>query len=143
MQWIVGGIGLLIGSFLNVCIYRIPKGENIAFPASHCPNCNHKIKWYENIPVLSYVLLLRGRCSQCKTHISIQYPIVEAITGILFYIFYMRFGYSFFTLKYLIMIPLLITAVWIDFEHYYIPDRLSLSLIVLGVVSSFFTIGFE
>jgi leader peptidase (prepilin peptidase)/N-methyltransferase len=143
MQWIVGGLGLIIGSFLNVCIYRIPKKESIVFPASHCPICNHKIKWYENIPVLSYVFLLRGRCSQCKSHISIQYPIVELITGVLFYIFYIKFGYTILTLKYLVFIPLLIIAIWIDFDHYYIPDRISLSIFLLGIIGAFFTTGFE
>ena len=143
MQGIVFIIGLIIGSFLNVCIYRIPRGLSISTPSSHCPICNYKIKWYENIPVLSYVIFLRGRCSNCKEKISIQYPLIELITGILFYIFYMKFGYTLLTLKYLIFISLLIVAIWIDFYHLYIPDRISFSLFLLGVLGSFFTIGFE
>ena len=143
MQWAVLLFGLVIGSFLNVCIYRIPKGESIVFPHSHCPTCGHKIKWYENIPVVSYIFLLRGRCSGCKGNISIQYPIVECLTGILFYIFYVRFGYSILTLKYLILIPLLIIAIWVDFSHYYIPDRVNFSIFIVGIITSFFTIGFE
>ena len=88
MQWLVLLLGLIIGSFLNVCIYRIPRGESVAFPPSHCPSCGHKIRWYENIPVFSYIFILRGKCSNCKGHISVQYPIVEFITGTLFYIFF-------------------------------------------------------
>lgn len=143
MQWIVLLLGLVIGSFLNVCIYRIPRGESVSFPPSHCPTCGHKIKWYENIPVFSYIFILRGKCSECKGHISIQYPIVEFITGILFYVFFLRFGLGILGIKYLIFICLLIIGIWVDFIHYYIPDRISLSIFVIGIISSFFTVGFE
>ncbi|OQY42075.1 MAG: hypothetical protein B6227_03245 [Fusobacteriia bacterium 4572_74] len=143
MQWLVLLLGLIIGSFLNVCIYRIPKGESVAFPPSHCPLCGHKIRWYENIPVFSYIFILRGKCSGCKGHISIQYPIVEFITGILFYLFFLRFGLGILGIKYLIFICLLVVGIWIDFTHYYIPDRISLSIFIIGIISSFFTIGFE
>ena len=143
MQWLVLLLGLIIGSFLNVCIYRIPKGESVAFPPSHCPSCGHKIKWYENIPVFSYILILRGKCSNCKCNISIQYPVVEFITGVLFYIFFLKFGLGILGIKYLIFICLLIVGIWVDFTHYYIPDRISLSIFIIGVVTSFFTIGFE
>jgi leader peptidase (prepilin peptidase)/N-methyltransferase len=143
MQWIVMAIGIIIGSFLNVCIYRIPRGESVSLPPSHCPICNHRIRWYENIPIFSYVFLLRGRCSNCNSKVSIQYPLVEFLTGILFYIFYIKFGYTFLTLKYLLMIPLLIVAIWVDFIHYYIPDRISFSIFILGLLGSFVTIGIE
>jgi len=143
MQWLVLLVGLIIGSFLNVCIYRIPKGESVAFPPSHCPVCGHKIKWYENIPVFSYIFILKGKCSECKGNISIQYPIVEFITGILFYIFFLRFGLGILGIKYLIFICLLIIGIWVDFIHYYIPDRISLSIFIIGITTSFFTIGFE
>ena len=143
MQWIVLLLGLVIGSFLNVCIYRIPRGESVSFPPSHCPTCGHKIKWYENIPVFSYIFILRGKCSECKGHISIQYPIVEFITGMLFYAFFLRFGLGILGIKYLIFICLLIIGIWVDFIHYYIPDRISLSIFVIGIISSFFTVGFE
>jgi len=143
MQWLVLLVGLIIGSFLNVCIYRIPKGESVAFPPSHCPVCGHKIKWYENIPVFSYIFILKGKCSQCKGNISIQYPIVEFITGILFYIFFLRFGLGILGMKYLIFICLLVIGIWVDFIHYYIPDRISLSIFIIGIMTSFFTIGFE
>lgn len=143
MQWLVLLVGLIIGSFLNVCIYRIPKGESVAFPPSHCPLCKHKIRWYENIPVFSYIFILRGKCSGCKGSISIQYPIVEFITGILFYLFFLRFGLGILGIKYLIFICLLIIGVWVDFTHYYIPDRISLSIFIIGIIFSFFTTGFE
>lgn len=143
MQWLVLLVGLIIGSFLNVCIYRIPKGESVAFPPSHCPLCGHKIRWYENIPVFSYIFILRGKCSGCKGSISIQYPIVEFITGILFYLFFLRFGLGILGIKYLIFICLLVIGIWVDFTHYYIPDRISLSIFIIGIILSFFTIGFE
>ena len=87
-------MGLLLGSFYNVCIYRIPRKENIAFPPSHCPNCGHKIRWWENIPVISYVLILRGKCSSCGEKISVQYPLVEFITSLVFGGIYYRYGMS-------------------------------------------------
>lgn len=143
MQWLILLLGFVIGSFLNVCIYRIPNGGNIAFPSSHCPSCGHIIKWYENIPIFSYVFILRGKCSGCKCKVSIQYPIVEFITGILFYLFFLRFGLGILGIKYLIFICFLIVSTWIDFTHYYIPDRISLSIFIIGIIFSFFTIGFE
>ena len=81
-----GVLGLFIGSFLNVCIYRLPvEGLSVSSPRrSHCPKCNHAIRWHENIPVLSWLLLLRGRCSGCKVRIPIRYPLVELLTGLLF-----------------------------------------------------------
>lgn len=143
MIWMVVSMGLIIGSFLNVCIYRIPKGESVSFPPSHCPVCNHKIKWYENIPVFSYFILLRGRCSSCKNKISLQYPLVEILTGVLFYIFYLKFGYTLITLKYLVFTVLLIVGTGVDLEHHFIPDRITISILVVGLITSFFTIGFE
>jgi leader peptidase (prepilin peptidase)/N-methyltransferase len=74
-------LGLMVGSFLNVCIHRIPRRENIVYPASHCPSCGHSIRPYDNIPLISY-LLLRGRCSSCGGRIPYRYPVVEAITGL-------------------------------------------------------------
>ena len=85
--------GLIIGSFLNVCIYRIPRKENIALGRSHCTNCNTIIKWYDLIPVLSYIFL-RGKCRKCKTKISIQYPMVELVNGLAYLGIYMILGYT-------------------------------------------------
>lgn len=90
MGFIVFIFGLLFGSFYNVVGLRLPKGESIIKPGSHCPNCQHKLKWYENIPVFSYIFLL-GKCKKCKTKISIIYPVIELITGILFLLCYLIF----------------------------------------------------
>jgi leader peptidase (prepilin peptidase) / N-methyltransferase len=76
-------LGAVFGSFFNVLIYRLPRGMNIAWPPSHCPACNHRIRWYDNVPILSW-LLLRGRCRDCKARISARYPLIEALTGLLF-----------------------------------------------------------
>lgn len=84
--------GLIIGSFLNVCIYRLPRKESIAFGRSHCTNCNTIIKWYDLIPVLSYIFL-RGKCRSCKTKISIQYPMVELVNGLAYLGLYWLLGY--------------------------------------------------
>lgn len=137
-------LGCLVGSFLNVCIYRIPRKESVAFPPSHCPHCSHKIKWYENIPVFSYVFLLRGRCSSCKEKISIRYPLIEALTGVLWYLCYLKFGLSVWTLSWIITSTLLIVGSMIDLENYYIPNRVSLSIMAVGLVASFYNgIGVE
>ncbi|MBI5483823.1 MAG: prepilin peptidase, partial [Deltaproteobacteria bacterium] len=83
--------GLLVGSFLNVCICRLPRNESIVSPPSHCPLCVYQIRWYDNIPLLSY-LLLRGKCRGCGAHISLQYPLVELLNGILALLLFLRFG---------------------------------------------------
>ena len=85
--------GLIIGSFLNVCIYRLPRKESIAFGRSHCTSCNFIIKWYDLVPVLSYIFL-RGKCRNCKTKISIQYPMVELVNGLAYLGLYMILGYK-------------------------------------------------
>src|SRR5664279_3461149 len=83
--------GMLVGSFLNVCICRLPKGESVVSPPSHCPNCDYRIRWYDNIPLASY-LLLRGKCRGCGKHISVQYPLVELLNGLLTLALFLRFG---------------------------------------------------
>lgn len=128
-------LGAIIGSFLNVCIYRIPKNESINFPPSHCPKCKERIKWYDNIPILSY-LVLRGKCRVCKSKISVQYPIIEALVGIFFVLVYVKFGYSLNTIKYFVFISLLLCVSIIDIKNYYIPDIFSFSLIILGIASA-------
>lgn len=109
--------GLLIGSFLNVCIYRIPREESIAFPPSHCTNCNSEIKRYDLIPVISYIFL-KGRCRNCKAKISIRYPLIELITSLLFLAVYIKFGLSFELIKYLFFIPLMIVICMIDLDTF-------------------------
>lgn len=108
-------LGLLIGSFLNVCIYRIPKGESVVLPPSHCTNCGNEIKWYDLVPVISYIFL-RGKCRYCKEEISLRYPFIELITGVIFLALYIEYGLSFTFLKYIILVVFLIVIGMIDFD---------------------------
>jgi leader peptidase (prepilin peptidase) / N-methyltransferase len=126
-------LGSFIGSFLNVCIYRMPKSESIVTPRSHCVNCKAFIKWYENIPLLSYIAL-RGRCRYCKKSISVRYFIVELLTAVLFVLFYSKFGLGLDLLFYLILLCGLIVATFIDFEYQLIPDSVSLGGLALGLI---------
>jgi leader peptidase (prepilin peptidase) / N-methyltransferase len=129
-------IGMCIGSFLNVCIYRLPHGHSIVSPPSSCPVCNASIKWYDNIPVVSYILL-KGRCRRCKTPISVRYPMVELLTGLFALITCMEFGLTFFALIYFFFITALLVITFIDIDHRIIPDIISLPGIPLGVAASF------
>lgn len=130
-------LGLFIGSFLNVCIYRIPKGESVVWPPSHCPECGEKIKPYDNIPIISY-LILKGRCRSCGERISIQYPIVELLTGLLTAAAVCRFGLTFSTLYYLILTYYLIVVSFVDLKTMEVPVRLSYGALLLGLLLSFF-----
>lgn len=125
-------LGLLFGSFLNVCIYRIPREKSIVWPPSSCPNCGARINWYDNIPVLSF-LALRGKCRNCKSPISIQYPIVELLTGALTLLFVWRYGLNVWTFVVLAAVYALIILSVIDLDIMIIPDRFSLGMIVLGL----------
>ncbi|WP_154674914.1 prepilin peptidase [Desnuesiella massiliensis] len=107
--------GLILGSFLNVCIYRIPNERSIIVPRSHCINCKRNIKWYDLIPIISY-LWLRGRCRYCKSKISIQYLFVELLTPLIFIFIYNSFGLSFYFFKYIIFISFLIVISLIDLK---------------------------
>jgi len=130
-------LGLTVGSFSNVCICRIPKNESIVFPASHCPKCRSKIKPVDNIPLLSYILL-KGRCRNCKSKISIQYPIVELLTGLIYLIIYLAYGLSTQTLIYIILSSALVIIAFIDLQKQIVPDVISLPGIVIGFIISFF-----
>ncbi|MGE5392116.1 MAG: prepilin peptidase [Deltaproteobacteria bacterium] len=123
IELLVTIIGLVIGSFLNVCIYRIPHGESIAFPPSHCTECGQRLAASDLIPVVSYVLL-RGRCRYCKTNIPIRYPLVELLTGMVFLLLYIRYGLSLSFAFYAIMMATMIVVFFIDLDHLIIPDRL-------------------
>lgn len=123
--------GLIWGSFFNVCIVRIPEEKSVAKERSHCPSCHAKIPWYLNIPVLSYVWL-RGRCQKCKIRISIQYPLVEIATGLLFLWLYHFYGISWQFLAYTVYLSLLLIISVIDLHHQIIPNELSLPGIPLG-----------
>jgi len=129
--------GAVVGSFLNVVILRLPKeGASIVFPASHCPRCQQPLSWFENIPLLSF-LVLRGRCRTCKGSISWQYPLVEAAMAALSALVYQRFGLSFELFYYFAFCAALLVIIFIDIHHQIIPDRISLPGIVLGFVGSF------
>lgn len=130
-------LGLIVGSFSNVCIYRIPRNESIIYPASHCPKCRSNISPKDNIPLLSYILL-KGRCRNCKSKISIQYPIVEFLTGLTYLIIYLAYGLSVQTLIYIILSSALIIIAFIDLNEQIVPDVISLPGIVIGFIISFF-----
>ncbi len=127
--------GALIGSFLNVCIFRLPKEESIVWPGSHCPHCKNPIKYYDNIPLISY-LLLGGRCRHCRGTISFQYPLVEGITALSSLILFMKFGPSLSYLFYFIFVAALIVVTVIDLYHQIIPDVISLPGIGVGLLAS-------
>ena len=125
-------LGLMIGSFLNVCIIRIPVDESIVTAPSRCMNCGKRLKWYELIPLFSWIFL-RGRCSGCKTPILVQYPLVEAATGIAYVLIYLRFGLSMETLFYCSMTSALLALSVIDFRTYEIPPGFNVFLLIIGI----------
>lgn len=125
----------MIGSFLNVCIYRLPREESIVFPGSHCPACRNPIRFYDNIPLLSY-LWLRGRCRSCGKPISIQYPIVEGTTAFFSLVLFRQFGVSWSYLFFFAFVAALIAITVIDLEHQIIPDVISLPGIASGLFAS-------
>ncbi len=126
-------VGLCIGSFLNVVILRTLSEESIVFPASKCPKCQHSLKWWHNIPVISYICL-KGKCAFCKEPISIQYPIVELITGIIFTLIFVKFGGSIDTLVGWIIASLLIVIAGTDFKEKVVYDIHTLSLVGVGLL---------
>lgn len=126
--------GLVVGSFLNVVIHRLPEGRSIAYPGSHCPACEAPIAPWDNVPLLSYVLL-RGRCRQCRVHISVRYPLVELLTGCLFVLVLWRFGPAWQAPLYMIFAAGLLTAAAIDLDHQIIPDEISLGGLALGMIA--------
>ena len=127
--------GAIMGSFLNVCSIRLPKEESIVAPGSHCPQCKKPIKFYDNIPLVSY-LLLKGRCRYCHSPISIQYPLVEGITALGSLILFMKFGLSLSYLIYFAFVAALIVITVIDLYHQIIPDVISLPGIGVGLLAS-------
>ena len=129
-------IGLVLGSFSNVCIYRIPQKKSILFPSSFCPKCGKKIRFYDNIPLLSYIIL-KGRCRNCKAKISLQYPLVEFITSALLVLAYLRFGLTWDFAARSILILFMILTFSIDLKHRIIPDVLTFPGIILGFLLSF------
>jgi len=132
--------GLMVGSFANVCIARLPKQESIVLPASHCPNCNKPIQAIDNIPLISYVLL-KGQCRNCKQKISPIYPAIELVTGLLLAAVFYRFGFSWECLIFAIVVPALVIITLIDIEHQIIPDVITLPGIVFGLAAGSYMHG--
>lgn len=126
--------GLIIGSFLNVCIYRIPRKESIVLPSSHCINCSISIKWYDNIPVFSYVIL-KGKCRYCKEKIPIQYPIIELLNGIIYLLLFNKFDLSVDFIFYGLISSILIVVAIIDLKEMIIPDSLLAIVLILSILS--------
>ena len=140
VYFVITLFGLLFGSFLNVCIVRLPRKQSILLPRSHCPLCKHTIRWYDNIPLVSYVLL-RGRCRDCHARISPQYAMVEALTAILLVATFRRFGLSPEFVKYSALVMLLIVVIFTDLRERRIPHAVTFFGIGLGVVLSLFIAG--
>lgn len=131
-------LGCMVGSFLNVCIHRMPRGESIVSPPSHCPHCNYSIPWFLNIPLLTW-LYLRGRCANCKAPISVRYFLVELLTGVAFVACWLKYGgvSALLAVIYCFFIAGLIAATFIDFEHFIIPDEITIGGAVVGFLLSF------
>ncbi|NOR13125.1 MAG: prepilin peptidase [Candidatus Aminicenantes bacterium] len=129
--------GLVWGSFLNVVIYRLPRGLSLLRPPSSCPHCGKQIKFYENIPILSY-LALRGKCGSCKANISLAYPLVEALTPFCFLLVYMQYSLSPHFFASCLFVSALIVLGFIDYHHQILPDEITLSGLVLALLYTFF-----
>lgn len=125
--------GITIGSFLNVCIYRIPKKENIATTRSHCMSCGYQLKWYDLVPLFSY-LVLGGKCRKCGSKISVQYPIIEVLNGGLYLLVFWRYGLSVDSLLYCVLFSALIVLSVIDFRTCEIPLGINIFILTLGLV---------
>jgi leader peptidase (prepilin peptidase) / N-methyltransferase len=128
-------LGCVIGSFLNVCIYRLPREKSIVRPPSSCPGCGKGIRFYDNVPIVGY-LWLRGKCRDCGGAISMRYPMVEALTGLLFLFLYRSFGLTFELVVFLVFVSALVVISFIDLDFKIIPDVLSLGGLVVGFLLS-------
>lgn len=126
-------VGAVIGSFLNVCIHRIPIGSSIVFPPSRCPQCGSRIRAIDNIPIVSYILLL-GRCRDCRVSISFRYPLIECLNGILYLLILWRFGISGSGIFYMAFSSALIVITFIDLDYQIIPDSITLPGILIGLL---------
>ena len=137
LWWIwLGFLGMCLGSFLNVVIWRLPRDMSIIRPGSSCPSCKTPIRWYDNIPLVSYILLL-GRCRCCKARISLRYPLIEVASGALTVLVFVRFGVSAQTAIILLLVLAMVAVAIIDAEHMEIPDEISLGGAAVGLILSF------
>ncbi|MEJ5172966.1 MAG: prepilin peptidase [Hydrogenothermaceae bacterium] len=128
-------LGLSVGSFLNVVIYRMPRDMSVVYPPSTCPNCKNRIKWYDNIPIVSY-LLLKGKCRFCEAKIGIKYPVVELLTGVMAVATYLKFGFDLEFLFYFYFVCSMIALSFIDLEFKIIPDQINFSGLFVGLIFS-------
>lgn len=126
-------IGVVIGSFLNVCIYRIPKDESIAFPPSHCTNCKHNLNSFDLIPIISFILL-GGKCRYCNEKVSPRYPIIEAVNSILYLLIYLKFGLTMLALKYVILVSILIVIGMIDYDTQFVFTKTTIFGGIVGII---------
>ena len=133
---LAGLFGLVLGSFLNVCTFRWPKDESVVSPRSNCPSCGEMIPWYDNIPVMSFVVLA-GRCRSCRTTISVQYPLVELATGAIWAGLFWYHGFSGEALRGAVFLTILFGIALTDARYYIIPDEFSLGGLVLGMAGAF------
>ncbi|MBI3601582.1 MAG: prepilin peptidase [Candidatus Omnitrophica bacterium] len=129
--------GSIVGSFLNVCIVRLPQAKSVVFPSSHCPRCQKPIAWYDNIPLVSWIVL-GGRCRRCKTTIDFRYWLVEFLTASFFAVFYLTYGFNPLLPAYLVMICCFMVATFVDLEHRIIPDEVSIGGLWAGLILSAF-----
>lgn len=127
--------GIVIGSFLNVCIYRIPKKENIVVVRSHCMSCGHELKWYELVPVFSFVVQ-KGKCRSCGTKLSVQYPLIEGLNGLLYVVVFLINGVNVDSLLYCLLISALIVLSVIDWRTYEIPIGINIFILALGLITT-------
>jgi leader peptidase (prepilin peptidase)/N-methyltransferase len=130
-------LGAVIGSFLNVCIHRIPLKLSVVSPPSRCPHCETLIRWYQNVPIISW-LVLGGKCAKCKKPISARYPLVEALNGLLYALVIYYFSLSEASMVYMVFLSLLVIITFIDIDHQIIPNVISLPGILVGIAGSFF-----
>ena len=140
LEIIITLMGAAIGSFLNVCIRRLPAGESLVLPASHCPKCNNPIRFYDNIPVISY-LLLQGKCRHCREGISFQYPLVELLAALMALLLFWKFGLTLKLLISFIFTCSLIVITFVDLEHQIIPDIITLPGIPIFFLMAVFIMG--
>ena len=127
--------GSMVGSFINVCIHRMPLGESVVWPSSHCPHCKKRIPAYDNIPFISYILL-GGKCRFCKKRISLRYPVVELLTAVIFVLFFNYYHLSYDLFFYLLFVSALLIATFVDIKHRIIPDEISVGGIIIGFILS-------
>ncbi|MEE2635910.1 MAG: prepilin peptidase [Acidobacteriota bacterium] len=139
MFGVVLAVGLAVGSFLNVCIYRLPRDESVASPPSRCPACDRQLRWFENVPVLGW-LVLRGRCRTCRAPVSVMYPLVETITGLLFVLQYWQLGWQPLLGVRLLFVSTMIVLFVIDLQYRILPNVITLPGVLVGLVTSMFLV---